>query len=80
MKVVHLFFFSLVMFLKQKEPVYLDLSIELRDPDVWKAGALRTLDYPLKISALASEPISGLLSVGMSFAPMRQEPAIASHI
>ena len=61
----------LVMFLKQKEPVHLDLSIELRDPDVWKVGALRTLDYPLKITALASEPVSGLLAVGMSFAPIR---------
>jgi len=64
------------MFLKQKEPIYSDLSIELRDPDVWKVGALRTFDYPLKIAALASEPISGLLAVGMSFAPT----SVASHI
>ena len=67
------------MFLKQKEPVYPDLSIELRDPDVWKVGALRTLDYPLNIAALASEPVSGLLAVGMNFAPIRQIP-VASRI
>lgn len=41
-----------------------DLSLELRDPDLWSVGTLRSLDYPLNITTLSFEPVSGLLAVG----------------
>ncbi|KAJ3721812.1 lethal giant larvae like, C-terminal-domain-containing protein [Lentinula raphanica] len=50
------------MFSKHHEPV-IDLSLDLREPQDWKPGVLRTLDYALKVTALAYEPIGGLLAV-----------------
>lgn len=43
----------------------MDLSPELRDPQDWNVGTLRSFDYPLDISALAIEPLTGLLAIGM---------------
>jgi hypothetical protein len=51
------------MFNKHND-VYMDLSIDMRDPDDWNVGTLRLFDYPLNITALATEPISRLLAVG----------------
>ncbi|KAL0576712.1 Lethal(2) giant larvae sro7 [Marasmius crinis-equi] len=50
-------------FFKQREPV-LDLSGDLRDAPEWKPGPLRVFEYALNVTALAIEPISGLLAVG----------------
>lgn len=55
------------MFRRQNDAVYMDLSMELRDPDDWNVGPLRTLDYPLNITTIAIEPISGLLAIGVAF-------------
>lgn len=55
------------MFHRSNDAVYMDLSMELRDPDDWKVGPLRTLDYPLNVTTFAIEPISGLLAIGMVF-------------
>ncbi|KAF8078965.1 hypothetical protein FPV67DRAFT_1663632 [Lyophyllum atratum] len=52
------------MFQRHSNVVYMDLSLDLRDPDDWQAGPLRTLDYPLNITTFATEPISGLLAIG----------------
>ncbi|GLB35825.1 putative lethal giant larvae(Lgl) like, C-terminal [Lyophyllum shimeji] len=52
------------MFHRHNDAVYMDLSLDLRDHDDWQAGVLRTMDYPLNITALAVEPISGLLAIG----------------
>ncbi|KAF5385371.1 hypothetical protein D9615_001225 [Tricholomella constricta] len=52
------------MFRRHSDVVYIDLSMDLRDPDDWKAGSLRTFEYPLNITTLATEPISGLLAIG----------------
>ncbi|RDB29510.1 Uncharacterized protein C1F3.03 [Hypsizygus marmoreus] len=52
------------MFRKHGDAVYIDLSLELRDPDDWRIGPLRTLDIPLNVTTMATEPISGLLAVG----------------
>ncbi|KAK1234875.1 Lethal(2) giant larvae sro7 [Marasmius sp. AFHP31] len=50
-------------FFKQRETV-LDLSSDLHDALDWKPGPLRVFEYALNITALAIEPISGLLAVG----------------
>ncbi|KAG5647699.1 hypothetical protein DXG03_008422 [Asterophora parasitica] len=52
------------MFHRHGDGVFMDLSLDLRDPDDWKAGPLRTFEYPLNITALATEPISGILAIG----------------
>lgn len=43
---------------------FADLSPELSDELDWKAGTLRTLIHHLDITALAYEPVSGILAVG----------------
>lgn len=48
----------------RKHEVHMDLSTELRDPDDWKAGNLRSFEYPLNITTFAIEPMSCLLAVG----------------
>ncbi|KAF7347607.1 WD40 containing SNARE-dependent exocytosis protein [Mycena venus] len=45
-------------------PVYADLSADVRDKTDWNATVLRSFDYPLNITAVAIEPISGLLAIG----------------
>jgi syntaxin-binding protein 5 len=52
------------MFLKHPDPYFPDLSDGLTDDQDWSPAALRTLDYYLDISALATDPLSGLLAVG----------------
>ncbi|KAK7058549.1 Lethal(2) giant larvae sro7 [Paramarasmius palmivorus] len=42
----------------------LDLSSELHEPQDWKPGSLRVFEYPLNVTALAIEPVSGLLAIG----------------
>jgi syntaxin-binding protein 5 len=54
------------MFHKHND-TYIDLSIDMRDPDDWNVGTLRSFHYPLNITALATEPISRLLAVGTTF-------------
>lgn len=43
---------------------FIDLSPELSDELDWKAATLRTLAHHLDITALAYEPVSGILAVG----------------
>ncbi|KAI3622792.1 wd40 containing snare-dependent exocytosis protein [Moniliophthora roreri] len=50
------------MFLK-RDPI-LDLSSELRELQDWKPGSLRVFEYALNVTALAIEPVSGLLAAG----------------
>ncbi|KAJ7361454.1 WD40 containing snare-dependent exocytosis protein [Mycena albidolilacea] len=45
-------------------PVYADLSVDLQDKADWNVAVLRSFDYPLNITTVAIEPITGLLSVG----------------
>jgi syntaxin-binding protein 5 len=52
------------MFMKHRDPYFRDLSYGLSDDRDWSPAALWTLDYYLDISALAIEPLSGLLAVG----------------
>lgn len=54
------------MFRRHNNAIFSDLSVDLRDRDDWKVGPLRVMEYPQNITAFASEPISGLLAVGMS--------------
>jgi hypothetical protein len=55
------------MFLKRHDQsLNIDLSLDLRDPQDWKVGILRSFEYPLNITTLAIEPISGLLACGMA--------------
>lgn len=51
------------MFSKQRHD-HLDLSIDLQQAQDWKPAILRRFEYPLKVTALAYEPIAGLLAVG----------------
>jgi hypothetical protein len=65
------------MFLKHHDQsVSIDLSHELRDPQDWKVGILRSFEYPLNITTLAIEPISGLLAFGMAHHPQVQSELI----
>ncbi|KAG6919011.1 hypothetical protein DXG01_009721 [Tephrocybe rancida] len=52
------------MFRRHNDVTFMDLSLDLRDGDDWKVGPLRAMDYPQNITALATEPISGLLAIG----------------
>lgn len=52
------------MFSKNQDHVLADLSNDLRDETDWHPGSLKTLDFLLNISALAVEPVSGILAVG----------------
>ena len=44
---------------------FTDFSAELNDELDWKAGTLRALAHHLDVTALAYEPVSGILAVGM---------------
>ncbi|KAG6829267.1 hypothetical protein H0H87_012084 [Tephrocybe sp. NHM501043] len=52
------------MFRRHNDAVFMDLSLDLRDAGDWKVGPLRAIDFPQNITALATEPISGLLAIG----------------
>ncbi|KAI0363639.1 hypothetical protein BV20DRAFT_1057891 [Pilatotrama ljubarskyi] len=41
-----------------------DLSLDLSDPLDWQAGLLRTIQYDLDVTAVATDPVSGLFAVG----------------
>ncbi|TBU34396.1 hypothetical protein BD309DRAFT_946162 [Dichomitus squalens] len=41
-----------------------DLSLDLSDATDWQAGLLRTVRHHLDITAVATEPLSGLFAVG----------------
>ena len=43
-----------------------DLSLDLSEPIDWQAGLLRTLSYHLDVTAVATEPTSGLFAIGLS--------------
>lgn len=42
-----------------------DLSLDLREAYSWQLGVFRTIDFGIHVSALAVEPVSGLLAFGM---------------
>ncbi|THV07456.1 WD40 containing snare-dependent exocytosis protein [Dendrothele bispora CBS 962.96] len=54
------------MFLKRHDHATTDLSIDVRESQYWKPAALRSWEHLLNVSALAFEPICGLLAVGTS--------------
>lgn len=53
------------MFFKHDKE-YVDLSLEVSDTADWQAASLRRIRHHLDIKALACEPVSGLLAVGIS--------------
>ncbi|KIK70617.1 hypothetical protein GYMLUDRAFT_32661 [Collybiopsis luxurians FD-317 M1] len=60
---------------------FLDFSLELRDGQDWKLAVFRTLESALKVTALAYEPISGLLAVGTPGAiELLGKPGVACKI
>ncbi|KAI0673986.1 lethal giant larvae like, C-terminal-domain-containing protein [Trametes maxima] len=52
------------MFASQAVKGLADLSLDLSDPVDWQSGPLRTIYYHLDITAVATEPVSGLFAVG----------------
>ncbi len=52
------------MFAKQQETVLANLSADLCDEADWRVGTLRNFDFPLNVSAVAVEPLAGLIAVG----------------
>jgi hypothetical protein len=50
--------------LKSDHKVFADLSLDLRERSSWQPGVFRSIDYGIHVSALAIEPISGLLAYG----------------
>lgn len=58
------------MFSKHYGTVLADLSADLRNEADWNVGSLRKFIFPLNITALAVEPIAGLLAAGMSGHPL----------
>ena len=46
---------------------FTDLSLELSDELDWKAGTLKAFEHHLDITALAYEPVSGILAIGMLY-------------
>ncbi|KAJ7040330.1 WD40 containing snare-dependent exocytosis protein [Mycena alexandri] len=49
---------------KQDRTVFKDLSADLRDETDYKVATLKSFEYPLNITAVAVEPLAGLLAVG----------------
>jgi len=45
--------------------VYADLSTDLREEHHWQVGSLRSFEYLLDVVAMAMEPMSGLLAIGI---------------
>jgi len=58
------------MFSKHHGAVVADLSADLSDGADWNVGSLRKFSFPLNITALAVEPIAGLLAAGISSHPL----------
>jgi len=54
------------LFRKLDQKTLADLSNDLRERDSWKLGVFRTLNYALHVTAIATEPVSGLLAYGAS--------------
>ncbi|KAH9858315.1 lethal giant larvae like, C-terminal-domain-containing protein [Lenzites betulinus] len=54
------------MFASQAVKALPDLSLDLSDPSDWEAAPLRTIQYDLDVTAVATDPVSGLLAVGTS--------------
>ncbi|KAM5536030.1 hypothetical protein V8D89_010288 [Ganoderma adspersum] len=52
------------MFASQTVKNLPDLSLDLSDPIDWQADLLKTIRYHLDITAVATEPVSGLFAVG----------------
>jgi len=52
------------MFAKQQETALANFSADLCDETDWRVGTLRTFDFPLNVSAVAVEPLAGLIAVG----------------
>jgi hypothetical protein len=54
------------MFAKQHDHLaaLADLSTDLCDESDWRVGILRTFTFPLNVSAVAVEPLVGLIAVG----------------
>ncbi|KAF7292535.1 WD40 containing SNARE-dependent exocytosis protein [Mycena kentingensis (nom. inval.)] len=51
---------------KSPTSAYPDFSSDLRDKPDWKIAALRSFEYAVQVSAVAVEPITGLLEIGTS--------------
>ncbi|KAJ7492344.1 WD40 containing snare-dependent exocytosis protein [Mycena latifolia] len=49
---------------KHDRTTYADLSADLRDQSDFNVAALRSFEYPLNVTTLAVEPITGLLAIG----------------
>ncbi|KAF7303171.1 WD40 containing SNARE-dependent exocytosis protein [Mycena kentingensis (nom. inval.)] len=49
---------------KSPTSAYPDFSSDLRDKPDWKIAALRSFEYAVQVSAVAVEPITGLLAIG----------------
>lgn len=65
------------MFKSHDHAVYMDLSSELRDEQDWDVGTLRPFEYPLDIAAIAIEPVSGLLAVGVTNLSSKTQPQLS---
>ncbi|KAL1951191.1 hypothetical protein VTO73DRAFT_340 [Trametes versicolor] len=52
------------MFASQAVKALPDFSLDLSDPSDWEAGLLRTIPYHLDVTAVATDPVSGLFAVG----------------
>ncbi|PFH52244.1 hypothetical protein AMATHDRAFT_140320 [Amanita thiersii Skay4041] len=52
------------MFQRHRDRTFHDLSSELRDAHQWKPNNLRKLQFPSDITALAFDPLFGLLAIG----------------
>ena len=53
------------MFTSQAVKALPDLSFDVSNPVDWQAGHLRTIHRLLDITAVATEPTSGLFALGM---------------
>ncbi|OJT08434.1 hypothetical protein TRAPUB_617 [Trametes pubescens] len=56
------------MFASQAVKALPDLSLDLSDPSDWEAGLLRTIPYHLDVTAVATDPVSGLFAVAVGYA------------
>ncbi|KAI9057006.1 hypothetical protein FKP32DRAFT_1615502 [Trametes sanguinea] len=52
------------MFTSQAVKSLPDLSLDISEPTDWEASLLRTVEYHTDVTAVATDPVSGLLAVG----------------
>lgn len=56
-------------FIKRFDSTYADISADLHEQEDWDVGELRHFEFAQELSAIAVDPVSGLLAAGTQATP-----------